>query len=283
MDLNININNDENVLGGNELRQLPKITVAVKDCYRPSIYGRELRQLHIDRIAAIFDYKKVGEICVYKVTDEDGTVRYEIVDGNHRHQAMEKKYGYEFMFEVSLLPDNMTVEERAEEYKERNKNVAPMRPVELFKADAVMGDEQTLNIIDICDKAELKIDGYNIKSKHYPNITSIRDLNDLYEAGTLQTVLRVIRTAFDKTPSDWKKKATTSSMLRAINKFLVFYQDHKNYNEERLIKTLEKHDSTHWVADIAQHAQYSSEGVMALIVEYNYKLTEKRGLPRRSY
>jgi len=266
--------NTEIVKGSHTLKELEKVVVKVSDCYVPKNYGRPVVQNHVNRLAAIFDFKKVGEITVSRIPNENGKL-YEICDGNHRHQAMQKKYGNDFHFKASLLPEGLSEKQRAEEYKIRNKNVQPMKPVDLFRADWVMEDKKTHEIVNICDKTGTQIIGFSGTTKSYPNITSIRDLNDLHNVGNLEKVINILRKSFDGSPKSVNKKATTSSMLRSVNKFLVFFEKDKLYKEQKLIDTLKKYDSTTWVGMITQSAQFSSEGVAILKDEYNKGLKQE--------
>ena len=82
--------NTEIIKGNPTLKELEKIVVKVNDCYVPENYGRPIVQHHVNVLAAIFDFKKVGEITISKIPNQNGKL-YEICDGNHRHQAMQKK------------------------------------------------------------------------------------------------------------------------------------------------------------------------------------------------
>ena len=261
---------------GQELRKLPKINVRVKNCFRPEVYGRPIQEKHVNTLAAIFDFKKVGEICVYKVVDADGNVSYEIVDGNHRVLAMLRRFGEEFMFEASILPEAMTVEDRAEEYKVRNDNVAPLKPVELFKADHVMKHEETVDIVNICNELNVGIVNFDTTTKYYPNVVSVRDLRDMYRAGTLKTVLNTIRLAYDGADSKYRKKAMTSQVLRALNTFWKMYGENPKLKVSRLIEALKGQDSTVLVSKLYEASAYTSEGVSVLVELYNNKLQKNR-------
>ena len=265
--------NTEIIKGNPTLKELEKIVVKVNDCYVPENYGRPIVQHHVNVLAAIFDFKKVGEITISKIPNQNGKL-YEICDGNHRHQAMQKKYGNDFQFKASLLPDGLSEKQRAEEYKIRNKNVQPMKPVDLFRADWVMEDKKTHEIVDICNKTGTQIIGFSGKTKSYPNIASIRDLNDLHHVGNLEKVIKILRKSFDGSPKSVNKKETTSSMLRCLNRFLVFFEKDKLFKEEKLIDTLKKYDTITWVGMITQSAQFSSEGVGVLKDEYNRGLKQ---------
>ena len=261
---------------GQELRKLPKINVRVKNCFRPEVYGRPIQEKHVNTLAAIFDFKKVGEICVYKVVDADGNVKYEIVDGNHRVLAMLSRFGKEFMFEASILPASMTVEDRAEEYKVRNDNVAPLKPVELFKADHVMKHEETVDIVNICNELNVGIVNFDTKTKYYPNVVSVRDLRDMYRAGTLKTVLNTIRLAYDGSDSKYRKKAMTSQVLRALNTFCKLYGKNPKFKLFILFEVLNGHDSTVLVSKLYEASGFTSEGVSVIVDAYNNKLQKNR-------
>ena len=258
--------------GTSKVKNAPRITVRASDCYHPTSYGRDINRHHVNRIAAVFDFNKVGEITIVDVSSEDG--RYEINDGNHRHQAMISKFGANVEFTATLLPPGLTIEQRAYEYTMRNRNRAPMKPVDLFKADVVMRDRNAMDIKQICEETGCGIHGYNIRNTHYPNITSMRDLYVLHKAGNLKQVIRIIRSAYDGAPLRSSDKAMTAHMLRAVNKCITFFKNDSKFREQRLIDTLARYEAKYWVGIIMKDAQFSSEGVNALVQEYNHRLTK---------
>ena len=257
--------------GTTKVRNASVKVVSAQDCYHPKSYGREIIVPHVHQIAATFDYKKLGEITIAEIPTEDGL--YEINDGNHRHQAMIRRFGRDVSFTATLLPAGLTVEDRAREFTIRNKRRAPMRPVDMFRAGVVMQDPVALEIKRICEETGVGIINYNTKTHAYPNIASLRDLDVLCKSGNLEQVIHIIRSAYDGVPMAYSKKAMTAHLLRAVNKLLQHFGNDSKFKEARLIDTLKRYDAQYWVGVIMQAAQTSKEGVSALLNEYNYKLT----------
>ena len=257
--------------GTNKVKDAPKIIVRASDCYHPTSYGRDISRHHVNRLAAVFDYKKLGEITIAEIPTENG--RYEINDGNHRHQALISKFGVDVEFTATLLPPGLTLEQRAQEYTARNRARTPMKPVDLFRADVIRRDPDALEIKRVCEEAGVGIIDYNTKTKTYPNIASFRDLYGVHRAGNLEKVLHIIRSAYDGVPLSYSKGATTAYVLRPVNKFLVLFRDNNKFKETRLIDTLKKYHAQYWIGAAMKEIEFSPEGVGALLKEYNKKLT----------
>tara|TARA_R110000824_G_scaffold171403_1_gene348967 strand:- start:130 stop:396 length:267 start_codon:yes stop_codon:yes gene_type:complete len=66
----------------------------------------------------------------------------------------------------------------------------------------------------------------------------------------------------------------TAHMLRAVNKCITFFKNDSKFREQRLIDTLARYEAKYWVGIIMKDAQFSSEGVNALVQEYNHRLTK---------
>ena len=263
----------------NEIREPKKITVMAKHCFRPTSYGRELIKSHVKTIAANFDYNKLGEIILYENSlKDDYWYRYEVIDGNHRLEAMKIRFGDDVHFKASLLPPPLTEEQRATEYKNRNKERKPLTPIDIFRAEVVMEIPEALEIKKISEDTESGIIGYNTTTGGYPNIASVRDLRTLHKAGNLEKVITILRSAYDGTPKSYTKKATGASILRAVNKFLSFFEDHANFSKSRLINILQNYPAQVWCSMIDKEAHVSSEGITALINEYNKRLSKKNRL-----
>jgi len=257
--------------GTTKVKNALSIVVKAKDCYRPLSYGREIIKQHVHRIAAVFDYNKLGEITITEIPTKDGL--YEINDGNHRHQAMILKFGEDVSFTAILLPSDLTEEQRAQEYTVRNRARVPLKPADLFRADVIRRDPAALEIKRVCEEAGVGIIGYNTKTSSYPNIGTFRDLDTLHRAGNLEQVLHIIRSAYDGVPHSYSKGAMTAYVLRPVNKFLVFYKNSNKFKETRLIDTLKRYHAKYWIGVAMKEIEFSPEGVGALIKEYNKKLT----------
>ena len=258
--------------GTNRIKNAPTIVVRASECYRPTSYGREINQNHVNRIAAVFDYNKLGEIAVALVPSKEGL--YEVNDGIHRIQSMRITFGPDVEFRAIRLPEGLTIEERAREYAMRNRNRMPMLPVDMFRADVIMKDSEALEIVQICKEMDCGIYRFNVRSKQYPNITSIRDLRTLHKSGNLRQALYIIRSAYDDAPHASSNKAMTAHLLRGLNKFLTFFKDDDKIKEKRLIALLGRHPSKHWLAVIQHDMHYTPEGVSAIVREYNKNLNK---------
>lgn len=262
--------------GTTKISSAKKVSVKVKDCYRPETYGRKIIENHVKKIAANFDPAKLGEIVVYKDLSQGG--RYEINDGNHRVLAIKKLYGDDAIFTVSLMSPNLTLEQRAEEYKTRNLARESMKPYDIFRSDVIMKDPEALDIEKITEDTRVGIVGYNTATSKYPHISSMGELKTLYKAGNLRRVITIIRGAYDNKPDNFRMSAMNRPLLRALNKFLIFFEDSENFDEERLIDVLAKQPAITWIAMIEQERHIKGEGVHALTNEYNKRLQDKNRL-----
>ena len=193
-------------------------------------------------------------------------------------QHVQRIAGEAVSFTATALPPGLTEQDRAREYTIRNRARAPMKPVDLFKADVVMQEPSALAIKRICGDSGTGIIGYSTATHSYPNIASLRDLHVLNSAGNLEQVIRIIRAVYDGKPLHFSHKAMTAHMLRAVNKFLVFFKNDSNFQESRLIYVLKQQEATYWVGSIMQDAQYSSEGIGVLKRAYNARLANVKQL-----
>ena len=172
----------------------------------PSDYQRPTNPKQVDNIVQHFDEAKLGMMTVSK---RDGKVF--IIDGAHRLSALRRLDYTHAVFEVLT---GLTREEEAEYFAKQGQDKRALKPLDLYKAGLIAGDEKCL-----CIEAILKSNNFRIgfATKDFFQISAIKRGDDT-EAGYNRNRLLVDEPAADVVKMIFKWKLDGQSAEAIANK-----------------------------------------------------------------
>jgi len=135
----------------------------------PSDYQRATNHAQVKNIVKNFDEAKLGTLTL---SSRDGN--FHIVDGAHRLAALR---ALNYSHALCEILTGLTFEDEAQYFAAQGQNKRSLRPIDLFKAGIVAGDETCLRIREIVDSNDFKI-GFNNK--------------DFYQIGAIETLFTIV-------------------------------------------------------------------------------------------
>lgn len=173
----------------------------------PSDYQREINSKQVSNIVANFDEAKLGTLTV---SYRDG--RFFIVDGAHRLSALRS---LKFTHGLCEVISGLTREQEADYFRRQGQDKRALKPVDLFKAGIIAGDETCIKITEI-----VKANSFQIGFSH----------KDFYLIGAINALFAIVKDygyeVLDETlrfiSSTWAGigKATSGSVLLGVAEFV---------------------------------------------------------------
>lgn len=245
-------------------------SISLNQCGINKLYARPLNESHVKEIANNFDERLFGKIIICDVRFENLDYEYEILDGNHRINALKILKGEDT--EVTLEPlQYMNLQSRADLYHRFNVQRKKLSSVDEFKASVVAGHKESNKIYKTCKFLGVNIKG--IDPEAYPFVNSITDIRALHREGCLQKVLDVLIKAYKDTA--YKERSLNREMLRAIKTIVNTYGKVVDY--KRLISKLSEHPPKQLIPEIKFQAEHDGvHGATKIVDIYNKKAKKNK-------
>jgi len=135
----------------------------------PSSYQRTTNHSQVKNIVMDFDEAKLGTLTV---SLRDG--KYYIVDGAHRLSALR---ALQYSHALCEVLTGLTVEDEADYFRRQGQDKRALKPVDLFKAGIIAGDEKCLKINEI-----IKSNGFQIGFSY----------KNFYQIGAIHTLFSIV-------------------------------------------------------------------------------------------
>ena len=259
----------QSMINGDVLNQYPRKEVSLNTIIWNPSYNRPLDKALLYNIMSAFDLRAVGELLLCDVSKEhDGKTCFEIIEGNHRMNAMRTLFGLNTKVKCTLLP-YMPIEERARLYEIYNDKRKKLTQADKFRAKEVQKDEDTINIRNICKSVGVNIAGVD-ESSAYPVLKAFNEMYRGYYQGVLAVVLRVIRDAYSEASTPNRETAFGRHMMRSIINLVHLYWDDLDF--ERLSVKVGELSSREWENRAFAVKQSDINGIMPLVEHYNKSL-----------
>ena len=249
-------------------------SIYLHETYVNPIYGRGLEPNHVSKIKEDFDADKLGLIVVYT----DDWVTYEVIDGQHRIEALRQLFGNDRQIYVLVL-ENLTIEERSFYYHKYNSNRKSLTALDKFKARIAYNDSTAITVHELAKANGVLISGLDTKIKNvqFPVLNAINVAEKLYHAGLLGRTLEVLYHAYKDADANMAKEAFGSAIMQNVAKVIRTY---KTIDLDRLVEVLSKSSSRSWnirMSD-ADATLKSVGGAIKIVDAYNNRLHESNRL-----
>lgn len=271
-DLNVAIATKHESLGANfDIGHISKMSslIKVSDMFVDYTYQREPLKAKINRIVKSFDPDLLGVItCSMR---EDNTLA--IIDGSHRYHAL-IAMGMKNANVNALVYFGLSIEDEAHIFALTNKEHTKPTPAQIFKAGIVAGDESSIAINNVVEKAGAKV--------HFSpgpnNIRCVATLRKVYDNAGSSVLLKTLQTLKSAYPNS--SEMFRDQMISAVG--CIYNRYGKKIDQERLVETLAKLGNPSLVIAQAQ-AMISSGQIVTfttlpylIVSRYNVKLKVNR-------
>ena len=227
----------------------------------PSDYQRTTNHAQVKNIVRNFDEAKLGTLTL---SSRDG--KYSVVDGSHRLAALR---ALNYSHALCEILSGLTIQEEADYFRRQGQNKRALKPVDLFKAGIISGDEKCIRINDIIKANSFQIGFSNKDFYQIGAIDTLFAIADEYGFETLDYTLFLIANTWVGIP-----KASCGDSLLGVAEFI------HSYGMVNLDKRLSASFHVIWYEYKEASARYSSKAreiFCRILVDYYNK-----GLGRNS-
>jgi len=260
-----------------EYEQLGKEAyIPVSQMQMPNLaeYGRLLTAAKLSRMIKNFDWRQFGRPWVS--LRQKGV--YVIIDGNHRVEAVRKKFGVNTKIPV-ILYAGLSTEDEAFMFSEAQaaENRTAITPLVTFNARVTAKDKTALEIIRILNLHGVRIGNVGRRGQRDTGIRAVREIQNLHRKGVLGSTLETLITA-------WGKSTESLSFLTlaSIGGFLI---DFPKADRARLRQVLKKHSPFELRDAVNAYAKFVAgsnsnrlNGRAVILNWYNARLSDARKL-----
>jgi len=257
----------------NKIQMQEPVWVTIGNTFVNATYGRPLRKHRVATIKSKWDTDKIGSIILY-TTDYE---KFEIIDGQHRIQAMIELFGNGAKVLATVFDNNMSIQERADFYESYNNERASLSAVETFVAKITAEDEDATNILKISRENNVKIVGIDVKSKalKFARCNSVSLIQKIYNVGVLNLTLKTLYNAYKNTDEIFSKESHGYYILQQVSNVIKIYQ--AEIDLKRLEKVLGKASSSSLNLRVThESAVKTNAGALRIVEAYNKKLKNNR-------
>lgn len=234
--------------------------IQVRDFARDEHYSRMINERHVAKIMANFQADAVGVLIANK---RHSNSKIYTIDGNHRLEAMRRLKMPDSMVDC-LLFDGMSKDSEARLFVSVNSQIA-IHPVDVFRARIVADDPVARDILRYCEKHQ-----YTIRntSNRPDTIVSVKALEALHKAGTLEEVLAITRKAWPV-----QTVALPGLVLRVLSELLFRFP---GIDRKSLATKLSDYNPSRLVRDVQERKRLTSQQSVRCGVEYVAQLYNMR-------
>ncbi len=188
--------------------------VPIKDLVSNQEYQRSLSMQHVKKAVENFDLNQINPI---KVSRRNG-VNY-VFNGQHTAEIIAMISGSRETPVWCMIYDDLEYVEEADIFANQMKNVKPLQPVEIFKANCEAGNEKALMIKALVESYDLKISGAATPGT-IAAINTIEKIYDRFGYDVLNRVIGLIVMTWEG-----ETKSFSSNILNGVTKLVNAYGD----------------------------------------------------------
>lgn len=188
--------------------------VPIKNLVSNQDYQRTLSMHHVQKAVEDFDLNQINPI---KVSKRNG-VNY-VFNGQHTAEIVAMASGSRDTPVWCMIYDDLEYIEEAEIFANQQKNVKPLHPVEIFKANCEAGNDRELTIMALVESYGLRI---NVGAAP-GSIGAVGTLEKIYDKYGYSVLDRVISLIVMTWEGD--KKSYSSNMLNGVTRMVTAYGD----------------------------------------------------------
>lgn len=238
--------------------------IPIKDLVSNQEYQRNISMIHVNKAVADFDLNQINPV---KVSRRNG-VNY-VFNGQHTAEIVATASGSRETPVWCMVYDDLEYAEEADIFANQMKNVKPLSPLEIFKANCEAGNDTELQIKGLVESYEL-----HVAPSSVPNsIVAVGALESIYTKygyAMLDRVIGLIVMTWEGEP-----KSFSGNIMNGIARLLYAYGD--NIKDE-IFKEKLGEVSIKEIVKTARERRAGSLGYAeAMLIFYNKKL--KNQLP----
>lgn len=188
--------------------------VPIKDLVSNQEYQRSLSMQHVKKAVENFDLNQINPI---KVSRRNG-VNY-VFNGQHTAEIIAMISGSRETPVWCMIYDDLEYVEEADIFANQMKNVKPLQPIEIFKANCEAGNEKSLMIKALVESYDLKISGAATPGT-IAAINTIEKIYDRFGYDVLNRTISLIVMTWEG-----ETKSFSSNILNGVTKLVNAYGD----------------------------------------------------------
>ena len=188
--------------------------VPIKNLVSNQEYQRTLSMHHVQKAVEEFDINQINPI---KVSRRDGV--YYVFNGQHTAEIVAMASGSRDTPVWCMIYDDLEYVEEADIFANQQKNVKPLQPVEVFKANCEAGNDKELTIKAMVESYGLKI-GAGPLPGTIAAVTTLEKIYDKFGYNVLDRVISLIVMTWEG-----ENKSYCSNMLNGVTRLIVAYGD----------------------------------------------------------
>ncbi len=238
--------------------------IPIKDLVSNQEYQRNISMIHVNKAVADFDLNQINPV---KVSRRNG-VNY-VFNGQHTAEIVATASGSRETPVWCMVYDDLEYAEEADIFANQMKNVKPLSPLEIFKANCEAGNDTELQIKGLVESYEL-----HVAPSSVPNsIVAVGALESIYTKygyAMLDRVIGLIVMTWEGEP-----KSFSGNIMNGIARLLYAYED---TIKDEIFKEKLGEVSIKEIVKTARERRAGSLGYAeAMLIFYNKKL--KNQLP----
>lgn len=202
--------------------------VAVRETFKDDTYAAPLKVHRVQRIVDEFDWA----LFLRPLVSERRPGMYAVLDGNHRIEAVRRKFGTRTEVPV-IVVSGLSLEEEAAIFTEMNARRRVMEPGEIYKGQLAAREPDALSMQAILDARGIKIGSKaTVNSPTSRVIRGVATAINIHKTGNLDETLDILLEAWPKEPRKFSVPA-----MQSISYFLHGYP---NADRKRLVQVLKR-------------------------------------------
>ena len=188
--------------------------IPIKNLLSNQDYQRNLSQKHIKRTVENFDIHQINPV---KVSRRNG-INY-VFNGQHTIEIIAAVSGSRETPVWCMVFEDMDYQVEADTFANQQKNVKPLLPYEIFKANIEAGNDMQLMIKSLVESFDLVIG----PTKGSRTICAISTLEEIYLKHGFDVLNRTVRLCV----GTWEGEANSlsSNMLRGVCRLIIAFGD----------------------------------------------------------
>lgn len=233
--------------------------IPIKHLVSNQNYQRHLSQKHIKKTVESFDIHQINPV---KVSRRNG-INY-VFNGQHTIEIVATVSGSRETPVWCMVFEDMDYEVEADTFANQQKNVKPLLPFEIFKANLEAGNDMQLMIKALVESMDLVIG----PTKGMRTICAISTIEEIYLKHGYHVLERTLRLCV----GTWEGEANSlsSNMLRGVCRLILAFGDEMR---DDLFKEKVGRYSAKEIARQAKDRRAGSLGYAeAMLLAYNWKM-----------
>lgn len=196
---------------------IPKVhfeLIPIKNLVSNQDYQRNLSMVHVKKAVENFDLNQINPV---KVSRRNG-INY-VFNGQHTAEIVALASGSRETPVWCMVYDDLEYCEEADIFANQMKNVKPLHPIEIFKANCEAGNDKELLIKALVESYDLKI-GVNSTPNYICAVGTLETIYDKYGYEVLDRVIKLIVMTWQG-----EVKSFSSNMLNGVARMVYTYGD----------------------------------------------------------